>query len=497
MTVETSGAAPVPMPTDPAASGKGGRPRLVVSKPVPKKSESKAQSKSEQVPNRTEMLERLLGFERDLRLVQSVRELRFFLANEVLQVSNARQAFILTTGRGLKGKVAIETVSNLSSIDKNAPALIFLESQFQEAIGAALVRPAGEMAQPHPFQLNLPPRGNGTESSKENAALLLVRDGRGRPFAALILVGSPKGFDAELTVLERIGEAVQHAWCALAPQSGRSVSNRGKKLLAWGGVLLFVMAMFIPVSLTALAPAEIVAKNAEIVAAPIEGVIERILVDENAFVVKGAPLMKYVDTELSANLKIAQQKWAVAAARLQTAQQNSFGTGEGRRDLVTAQAELELAREELTFAEVQFSKTIVTAPRDGTVIVERKSKWQGKPVSVGERVMEIADINSIEARIDLSVADAILIQNDARAQLFLDTNPLKAVEARVTSGSYKALPDDSDQLAFSLYSDVILENERRPRIGARGTAQVYGDKVSLGFYLFRRPLAAVRQWIGW
>jgi hypothetical protein len=30
----------------------------------------------------------------------------------------------------------------------------------------------------------------------------------------------------------------------------------------------------------------------------------------------------------------------------------------------------------------------------------------------------------------------------------------------------------------------------------RGTAQVSGDDVSLGLYIFRRPITALRQWVG-
>jgi hypothetical protein len=35
-----------------------------------------------------------------------------------------------------------------------------------------------------------------------------------------------------------------------------------------------------------------------------------------------------------------------------------------------------------------------------------------------------------------------------------------------------------------------------PRIGLRGTAKIYGEKVTLFYYLARRPLAAARQFLG-
>ncbi|MNL84264.1 hypothetical protein D3C87_2121830 [compost metagenome] len=34
------------------------------------------------------------------------------------------------------------------------------------------------------------------------------------------------------------------------------------------------------------------------------------------------------------------------------------------------------------------------------------------------------------------------------------------------------------------------------RLGLRGTARVYGEPVSLFYYLMRRPITALRQWTG-
>jgi hypothetical protein len=34
------------------------------------------------------------------------------------------------------------------------------------------------------------------------------------------------------------------------------------------------------------------------------------------------------------------------------------------------------------------------------------------------------------------------------------------------------------------------------RIGLRGTARVSGEWTCLGYYLLRRPIAAVREWTG-
>ena len=35
-----------------------------------------------------------------------------------------------------------------------------------------------------------------------------------------------------------------------------------------------------------------------------------------------------------------------------------------------------------------------------------------------------------------------------------------------------------------------------PRIGLRGTARVYGPRTTMFYFLFRRPITAMRQLIG-
>ena len=39
--------------------------------------------------------------------------------------------------------------------------------------------------------------------------------------------------------------------------------------------------------------------------------------------------------------------------------------------------------------------------------------------------------------------------------------------------------------------------DQTPRLGLRGVARLFGREVSLGYYLFRRPVALVWQYLGW
>ena len=61
---------------------------------------------------------------------------------------------------------------------------------------------------------------------------------------------------------------------------------------------------------------------------------------------------------------------------------------------------------------------------------------------------------------------------------------------------YQARVRENQQLAFRLVAEADPAHAAAARLGVRGTAQVYSDSVPLGFYLFRRPIAAARQWLG-
>ena len=70
-----------------------------------------------------------------------------------------------------------------------------------------------------------------------------------------------------------------------------------------------------------------------------------------------------------------------------------------------------------------------------------------------------------------------------------------SVEATLTSASFHATLDATGSLSYRVKADFAA-NDDKPRIGLRGTAQVHGEKVLLAYYLFRKPLSAIRQWTG-
>jgi len=121
-------------------------------------------------------------------------------------------------------------------------------------------------------------------------------------------------------------------------------------------------------------------------------------------------------------------------------------------------------------------------------------RWTGKPIQTGERLMEIADPNQAELRIELAVGDAIALTSDAEVALFLDSDPLQRYSAKLERVAYEAQSTPAGQLAYRL--DASFTDTPVPRIGLRGTAKLFGQRAPLALYLLRRPLAGLRQSVG-
>ena len=133
-----------------------------------------------------------------------------------------------------------------------------------------------------------------------------------------------------------------------------------KRTLCLGTAALLMLAAFIPVPMSTLAPAEIVADTPFMITAPIDGVVEQILIAPNSEIAAGQALVRLVDTTHRNEFLLAGQEQSVAQARLRQASLTSFIDNEAKRSLATAQAEQKLALARQDYAKDRLSKTILS-----------------------------------------------------------------------------------------------------------------------------------------
>ncbi|MBL4691982.1 MAG: HlyD family secretion protein, partial [Magnetovibrio sp.] len=180
---------------------------------------------------------------------------------------------------------------------------------------------------------------------------------------------------------------------------------------------------------------------------------------------------------------------------LHSARQGAFRDPKRNAEVALLLARVALSEAERNNIAQLVARKDVHAGRDGVAVFRDASELEGRPVSTGERVMLVAQPHETELRIELPVADAVVLEQGAPVRLFLDRNPLAPVDAVLEYAGYEAEMMPSGVLSYRLIAQ-FSGSDTPPRIGLRGTAKIEGTDVSLFLYLFRRPISALRQWVG-
>lgn len=151
-------------------------------------------------------------------------------------------------------------------------------------------------------------------------------------------------------------------------------------------------------------------------------------------------------------------------------------------------------------AEVEYAADLldrihIKSTSNGIAIFDDPNEWIGKPVVVGEKILQIADPKKVELQLWLPIDDAINLDPGSRVRVFFNVDPLHPHEAELKYASYEAQLTPDNTLAYRLKAEFV-EDVSDIRIGLKGTAKVYGERVSLFYFLMRKPLSAVRRFLG-
>jgi multidrug resistance efflux pump len=433
----------------------------------------------------------LLDVLREARHARTTEALRFVFVNRARRLFEYRQAVFLTLDPS--GKTRVGAVSNVAVPERDAPFIRWVEAAARAVASsgeaARLPHIVGRESLPSRLQDDFDAWGFGTAlwcplpapDGALPAALWITRDG--------------DWTDAEMALLTEVSEAFGSAWAALAKPAAPRRVRRRRTLVSVAAATLLFGVLALPVSRSTLAPAEIAPVDPLIVAAPLEGVIDRFYVQPNQKIVAGQPLFGFEPTVLRARAEIARKALTSAEAEYMTATQSAFSDARATTRLAQLKAQADLRRAELSFAVQQLDRITVKADRSGIVIFADVNDWLGRPVAVGERILTIADPAAAEVEIHVPVADALDLENGAPVRLFLNVDPLRRISARIRHASYEPGLMPGGTLAYRVQATLEGDAEK-PRIGLHGTAKIEGKRVPLALYLFRRPLAAIRQTLG-
>jgi hypothetical protein len=437
-------------------------------------------------------LSMLLQLEGKVRGVQTQQELQFLFVNDTRRLVPYQQAILLAPPTPSTQSYQVRAASSVPVLDRTVPLMQWIE----RLIGALRKTSTGPDIR-HVTEADCPAelRPDWKEFTPGYGLWCPLKHPGGQILGGLWLTRDQPWADHEMPILQRLSEAYAYVWRAVGPSNSRRWRWGLSRTMTWLLAAATMGALAIPVPMSTLAPAKIVAKDPLIVSAPIDGVIAEILVLPNTVVSAGQVLFKYEDTTFRSEYEVSERNLDVAMAQYRRAAQGSFGDAEQKADVPLLKAEVELRETERNYVHERMMKVEVKAEQAGLLLYTDKSDWIGKPVVVGQRIMELANQQQLEVRIDLPVEDAIVLREGASVKLFLNANPFSSVPATVSHASYHAEVLSNNRLTYRVTAQ-LEQGASELRIGWQGSAKIYGEQVTLFTYLFRRPISAVRPWIG-
>lgn len=435
----------------------------------------------------------LLQFERALRNCKSRRELYFVGVNEPYSLVAYDQA-VLWIGNGYT-KTQIVAVSGLAALEGSTPFIQWLTRVFR-----FLVRENGTTGLKEVTPEKLPEEivEEGAEWVPGYALHGILRSPKGEVIGGLWLTRSTPFDEREHALATWCTDALSFALWGWQPR--RATFNRlfaHRMAAVRTAVIVAVLAAvaMIPIRLSVLAPAEVSPLKPTPVTAPVDGVVERILVAPSQPVEAGELLVKLDDTTTRNRLEVARKSREIAVADWQRTSTKAFSDDQSKAELLLLEARVREREAEIIYLQEMLGRLNVLASRKGVAIFSDPNDWIGKPVQTGERIMMLAEPAEANVTIFLSPDDAIQLFEGGEVHMYLNAAPLESYAARITQISYETGQSPEGQPVYILKAAFDAAQDI-PRVGSKGTAKLYAESVPLFYYVFRKPIAYLRKVFG-
>lgn len=302
----------------------------------------------------------------------------------------------------------------------------------------------------------------------------------------------------ELEMLKRLSVSYESAWERLAPRTflvkWRQRLFPNKTVSSIAGLVL-ILLVFLKVPLRIIAPCEVVPKDPVAVTAPLDGVIEKVVIPPYHSVNNGDLLVLYDKRDVEEELNLAEQQVRIIMSELERIRVQAMMDAGLRSEIKILEGRLEQEKIRRKLAEYRASKLEIRAGSEGIAVIDNPEEWSGRPVVIGERILTLVVPSEVELRIWLPVDDNIAFDREKPVKVVLNVNPdsskkaiLEHIGQHVTAGPTK-IPVVMARAEFTSIDQDI-------KSGMQGTAVLYGERVRLIYWLLRKPLFAIRKITG-
>ena len=240
--------------------------------------------------------------------------------------------------------------------------------------------------------------------------------------------------------------------------------------IAAGAALVVLAGLLLPWNVTTRGNFVVRSAVNVVTTAPASGVVDQVLIAEGDRVTAGTPLLRLVDRSLEREL-VDALRLADSLSLAEAAARASGGSGGAAR---AAQLSAERATElgMMTALEARLNRLTIRATGDGIVITPRPEAFAGRRVVVGDSLITLASLDSVELRIALAAAGATRVRAGQSVHALSYANVTAPWTGVVQSVSVTSVPGDSASRQRVVEARVGRLADAAWRVGVRGEARI-------------------------
>lgn len=445
-------------------------------------------------PNR--IIHSFLSLERESRNASNFQELAFVISNLTKQLLPFTQVIVWQKSAY---SINVRSISAIANINKKSPYITWLEGELLPW----LAKQSSEA--PTTLTKKLVPENIEQEwddhlPGEQLYSYEIKTFNNTELLGGIIFVLSAPWQESQVIIGQELLMHYRHCWQRLEQQARKKKLDKQwlkqkKNKIKASIVCLIFLSLFIPVSQTIITPAKIEPKDPILISSSIEGIINTIYVHPNQRVKKDQILFSLDKITLKNEVKQAYKETSIARERYRRAYQHAYNNPDSKAELAILQAEIEKAEGALKYKKEILARSDIRAPHAGIIIFSSPKYWLGKPIAIGEQVMVLAEEAKKQLDVEVPQADMIQLSKGNKVKFYPNVSPLSPIEASINYASYVATTSTDGELHYFVACD-FQKDKKLPRFGSQGSAKIYGDKVSLFFYLFRRPIIYIQSLIG-
>lgn len=250
---------------------------------------------------------------------------------------------------------------------------------------------------------------------------------------------------------------------------------------------LFLFLWVFRVGQNVSAEFEFIPKDRVIEYAPYSGIIKDVNFESGEAVKEGDIVLQYDTEELLYDIEKSESKYGETSARLDLVRQKSFNDINEIGKVKLLSIEQNINKIELEKYKWQLDNSIIRAKTSGVIVSDDKYKLKGKAITAGEKLFEVVKPGAVQAEILVNEADSSVISNLKSVTLYLHSMPEISIKGRIISVSPVPVLVENKQFCYVIRAELT---KSYPGLiyGMRGVSRVTGEKVSLGYYLFRNVI---------